>query len=132
MQGSIFWKLFNMYLDSIDKPLEFVATSDIGWFAAQSLLNPEDPTYANQAIGLAGDKLTMKEMKEGFKRVNGGKEFQQGYWILAKMVTWFLGDVRGFCLSTFSSRNSLEGLLTRLRCTDWTDEGVQAQCFSGS
>jgi hypothetical protein len=42
-----------------DKKLQFVATRDIGWFAAQSFMHPEE--YRNAALTLAGDELTQPE-----------------------------------------------------------------------
>ena len=53
------------------KRLAFVATSDIGFFAAQGFLQPENPEYKNQAISLAGDELTFDELSQVFKQKQG-------------------------------------------------------------
>ncbi|KAL2055671.1 hypothetical protein ABVK25_003913 [Lepraria finkii] len=49
------------------KPLSFIATSDIGFFAAQGFLQSESPDYKNQAISLAGDDLTFDEINQIFQ-----------------------------------------------------------------
>jgi uncharacterized protein YbjT (DUF2867 family) len=51
------------------KKLQFVATEDIGWFAAQSLLHPD--TYHNKAITLTGDELTQPEANAIFEKALG-------------------------------------------------------------
>ncbi|KAK8046127.1 hypothetical protein PG996_014191 [Apiospora saccharicola] len=51
------------------KKLQFVATRDIGWFAAQSFLDPEE--YRNKAVTLVGDELTQPEAEAVFKKVVG-------------------------------------------------------------
>ncbi|KAK8136965.1 hypothetical protein PG984_004905 [Apiospora sp. TS-2023a] len=51
------------------KKLQFVATRDIGWFAAQSFLDPEE--YRNKAVTLVGDELTQPEAESVFKKVVG-------------------------------------------------------------
>lgn len=54
-----------------NKPLAFVATSDIGFFAAQSFLQPDSSDYKNKAISLAGDNLTFDQVNEVFKKTLG-------------------------------------------------------------
>lgn len=51
------------------KPLQVVATEDIGWFAARALESPEE--YAGRALALAGDSLTVPQMTEVMQRVEG-------------------------------------------------------------
>ncbi|KAF7563916.1 hypothetical protein G7046_g189 [Stylonectria norvegica] len=53
-----------------NKPLQMVSTKDIGWFAAQSFLNPTGKYY-NSALTLAGDELTQPEAGVIFKEVTG-------------------------------------------------------------
>lgn len=50
-----------------DKQLQWIATSDIGYFACLAFANPEE--YNHKAIGLAGDVLNVDEISETFKRV---------------------------------------------------------------
>lgn len=51
------------------KPLQFISTTDIGFFAAQAFLHPEQ--HRNAAITLAGDELTQAEADVIFKDVVG-------------------------------------------------------------
>ncbi|KAE9398524.1 NAD(P)-binding protein [Gymnopus androsaceus JB14] len=51
------------------KPVQLVAASDIGMFAAKSLLNPEK--YSGKAIGIAGDALNFEQACTVFKEVMG-------------------------------------------------------------
>lgn len=48
-----------------DKPLQLVATSDIGFFAAEAFASPV--RYRGRAISLAGDELTFQRMAEVFR-----------------------------------------------------------------
>lgn len=51
------------------KKLQFVAIQDIGWFAAQSFLNPNE--YRNKAVTLVADELRQAEAETIFKKVVG-------------------------------------------------------------
>ena len=51
--------------------VQFVATYDIGWFAARALEEPE--RYAGRVIPLAGDELSVGEIIGTFKTVTGRK-----------------------------------------------------------
>ncbi|GLA77790.1 hypothetical protein AtubIFM55763_009981 [Aspergillus tubingensis] len=55
--GKVFTTCFKMALAG--KPLQLVATSDIGYFGAEAFLNPDK--YKGRAISLAGDELTFEE-----------------------------------------------------------------------
>ena len=52
-------------------PVQFVATYDIGWFAARALEDPE--RYAGRVIPLAGDQLSIDDIVQTFKTVTGRK-----------------------------------------------------------
>jgi uncharacterized protein YbjT (DUF2867 family) len=52
-----------------DKKLQFTSTQDIGWFAANSFIYPND--YRNVALTLAGDELTQREANIIFKAAVG-------------------------------------------------------------
>ena len=52
-----------------DKKLQMISTKDIGWFAAQSFLRPEQ--HRNVALTLVGDELTQPEADAIFKEVTG-------------------------------------------------------------
>ena len=51
--------------------VQFVATYDIGWFAARALEDPE--RYAGRVIPLAGDELNIADIIRTFKTVTGHK-----------------------------------------------------------
>jgi uncharacterized protein YbjT (DUF2867 family) len=51
--------------------VQFVATYDIGWFAARALEEPE--RYAGRVIPLAGDELNVADIIRTFKSVIGHK-----------------------------------------------------------
>ncbi|KAJ5634665.1 hypothetical protein N7528_002507 [Penicillium herquei] len=65
--GKVFATCFKMSLKG--KPLQLVATSDIGFFGADAFLNPEQ--YKGKSISLAGDELTFDQMEEIFSRQLG-------------------------------------------------------------
>ena len=51
--------------------VQFVATYDIGWFAARALEDPE--RYAGRVLPLAGDELNIAEIIRTYKTVTGHK-----------------------------------------------------------
>ncbi len=51
--------------------VQFVATYDIGWFAARALEDPE--RYAGRVIPLAGDELNIADIIRTYKTVTGHK-----------------------------------------------------------
>ncbi|RFU35481.1 hypothetical protein B7463_g877, partial [Scytalidium lignicola] len=52
-----------------NKPLQLVAVDDIGYFAAEAFLNPEE--FKGKSISLAGDELTFDQMARTFKEKTG-------------------------------------------------------------
>ncbi|ERS97642.1 hypothetical protein HMPREF1624_05813 [Sporothrix schenckii ATCC 58251] len=81
--------------------LQLVATSDIGRWAAKSieaaLADQADGTavspYANRAIGLAGDNLTLGEARAIFQRVVGHPT-PWALWIVGKLVLLLVPDIK--------------------------------------
>ncbi|KAK7996267.1 hypothetical protein PG991_015734 [Apiospora marii] len=70
LSGDIHGKGFARMWEQLgQKKLQFVATHDIGWFAAQSFLNPDE--YRNKAVTLVGDELTQPEAETIFRKVVG-------------------------------------------------------------
>ncbi|KFY19925.1 hypothetical protein V491_04106 [Pseudogymnoascus sp. VKM F-3775] len=51
------------------KKLQMVSTKDIGWFAAQSFLQPDN--FRNAALTLVGDELTQPEANVIYKKITG-------------------------------------------------------------
>ncbi|KAJ5899503.1 nucleoside-diphosphate-sugar epimerase family protein [Penicillium taxi] len=67
--GKVFATSFKLALKG--KPLQLVATSDIGYFAAEGFLNPEQ--YQGKGISLAGDELTYDQYADIFLEKTGTK-----------------------------------------------------------
>ncbi|KAG9253973.1 uncharacterized protein F5Z01DRAFT_723883 [Emericellopsis atlantica] len=74
------------------KKLQFVATADIGWFAASSFLDPTG--HAGSAITIAGDELTQSEADATFKEVTG-QPMPIGPCVIANAVKLVLRDTAG-------------------------------------
>lgn len=74
------------------KPLQFVATSDIGFFGAQAFLQPENPEYKNKAISLAGDELTFGQLSKVF-RERMGYEIPTTFEFLARFIKWMVSEL---------------------------------------
>lgn len=70
--------------------LQLVSTRDIGLFAAKALTDPS--AWSGKAISLAGDELTLDEVRSVFRKVKG-KDLPQSWAILANLVLWAVGDV---------------------------------------
>lgn len=60
--------LFNM---AGGKPIAFIATRDIGFFAAQALLHPTDQRYANRKIDLAAGEYVLDDVSRAIERAQG-------------------------------------------------------------
>lgn len=74
--------------DNVTKrPLQLVATTDIGFFAARAL--NLDRELAGQAISIAGDEVTFKEAQQVYKR-SSGHDMKVGAgvfaWLLLKAI----------------------------------------------
>ena len=74
------------------KPLAFVATSDIGFFAGQAFLQPDSPEYKNKAISLAGDELTFGQLSQVFKE-SLGYEVPTTFEFVARFIKWMVSDL---------------------------------------
>ena len=89
--GKIFATIFKTGLKP-SKPLAFIATSDIGFFAGQAFLQPESPEYKNKAISLAGDELTSEQMSQ-VSRDRLGYELPTTFQFLARFVLWMVNEM---------------------------------------
>lgn len=93
--GKVFTTAWQMSLKG--KPLQLIATSDIGFFAAEAFTRPE--AFNGKAVSLAGDELTYAQMAEVFERVTGRNvptTFRLPVWLmmaavkeLGLMFKWF-------------------------------------------
>ncbi|KAI8944982.1 hypothetical protein F4801DRAFT_598601 [Xylaria longipes] len=66
-QTKLFMTALHNWLGS--KPVQWVATKDIGVFAAKAFTDPDN--WNHKAVGLAGDELNFDEMSEWFQLVTG-------------------------------------------------------------
>ncbi|KAK4981122.1 hypothetical protein LTR66_001474 [Elasticomyces elasticus] len=73
-----------------NKPLQLVATQDIGWFAAQALLRPDD--FASRSISVAGDEMSFAQANAIFKS-KVGYEMPQTSALLTRFIMWLAGDL---------------------------------------
>lgn len=65
--GKVFATSYRVALK--EKPLQLVATSDIGFFGAEGFLHPEK--YAGKGLSLAGDELTYDQFAKIFQQKTG-------------------------------------------------------------
>ncbi|GIJ85949.1 hypothetical protein Asppvi_004820 [Aspergillus pseudoviridinutans] len=73
------------------KPLQCIAVSDIGYFAAQAFLNPAE--YRNRCLSLAGDVLTYEHMQETMRR-RTGREAPTTFRMVCYVVMWMVKEMR--------------------------------------
>ncbi|KAK8105557.1 uncharacterized protein PG998_003967 [Apiospora kogelbergensis] len=68
------------------KPLQLVSSRDIGWFAAQALLQPA--AYAGRSVTIAGDELTLSDLRQTFKQKTG-RDMPETFQFVAHLLFWF-------------------------------------------
>jgi hypothetical protein len=73
-----------------EKPLQLIATSDIGHLAGKAFISPDE--YAGKSISLAGDDLTLEEAKKVFQS-KVGYELPMTFGFLASGMLWAIGEV---------------------------------------
>jgi uncharacterized protein YbjT (DUF2867 family) len=115
------WKIM------VSKPLHLVAVKDVGHFAAEALLHPDD--WANKTISLAGDHITFADADKIFKQKIGKKipqipriaayAFMLAVPELKVMFKWFASDSGGYEVEVESLRKSHPGLLT---WSNWVEQ----------
>lgn len=108
-----------------EKRLQLIALSDIGHFAAQAFIHPEE--YKGQGIGLAGDDLSFAEASKIFMDKTGQK-MPTTFAFLAYVMLWAIGDL-GAMFKWFNSDGygvKLEELRKRhpglLNFGDWLEK----------
>lgn len=113
-----------------DKPHQWIATKDIGYFAAEAF---HDPTKWNKrAFGLAGDELTFEKLSRAFERVTGhptgttfsmfGTALKYGVSEIGVMVDWF--KTEGFKVN-ISEVKKIHPQMTSME--DWLKGSVFAE-----
>ncbi|OCK82065.1 NmrA-like family protein [Lepidopterella palustris CBS 459.81] len=88
MMGKIFATTWKASLG--DKPLQCIATSDIGWFSAQAFMKPE--LYNRKSISLAGCDLTFAQANEIFKE-KVGKDLPTTFGFVSSALLWAVKEV---------------------------------------
>ncbi|KAJ4986341.1 NmrA-like family protein [Stagonosporopsis vannaccii] len=66
--GKVFATSWDMNIKK-NKPLQLIATSDIGFFAAEAFIRPEE--FKGKKVSLAGDELTYDQFKTIFEEKTG-------------------------------------------------------------
>ncbi|KAI1809554.1 NAD(P)-binding protein [Poronia punctata] len=74
-----------------DKPLQWVATTDIGVFAAKAFAYPE--AWNGRAMGIAGDELTFEQMDDVFDKITGDN-VPTTISLLGSALTWLSAELR--------------------------------------
>jgi hypothetical protein len=96
-----------------DQKLQLIATSDIGFFAAEAFMKPKE--YLNERISIAGDELTYDEFKTIFEE-NTGQNLPTTYRViwaaingmvkeLSYMFQWFRDVGYGADIPSLKERN---------------------------
>lgn len=95
------------------KQMQYVATSDIGWFAAEAFQHPKE--WNQRALGLAGDQFNFKEMSQHFENTTGypagttfsllGSTLMYMVTELGIMIRWFGSDGYGADVKSLRAMN---------------------------
>ncbi|KAI2470481.1 NAD(P)-binding protein [Annulohypoxylon bovei var. microspora] len=73
-----------------NKPLQWVATSDIGVFAMKSFTDPE--RWNRRAVGLAGDELSWEMFDASFRKATGSP-VPESYWFFGSILTYMATEL---------------------------------------
>lgn len=68
------------------------AQSDIGFFAAQSFLEPSSRLYANATLSLAGDELTYAEYAKIFEE-RSGEKLSTTFRLIVKLINLMVKEM---------------------------------------
>lgn len=132
--GKICGSMWKRYVR--ERPLMLVAVDDIGHFAAEAFLHPDE--YSGRGLTIAGDSLTFAQAKTIFERKTG-QTFPEGYWFYGTIVCFMLKEIslmvdwyykEGFRCDIPALRKEWPGLMdfeTWLeKKSDWKDDIIQA------
>lgn len=86
----VFLAALKNHLGERDKKLQWVATRDIGVFAAKAFANPQE--WKGRAVGLAGDELDMQQLDRSFARATG-QPAPFGYSFMGSILTWAVKEM---------------------------------------
>ncbi|MET7509541.1 NmrA/HSCARG family protein [Streptomyces albidoflavus] len=91
-----------------DKPIQLIASDDIGHFAADAFDNPEE--FIGKQIELAGDEITFTDVAAVYERVTGTPSRLDPQPIDDRMFEWFAED--GYQADIPHLRRRHPGLMT--------------------
>ncbi|KAK0617634.1 hypothetical protein B0T14DRAFT_273794 [Immersiella caudata] len=118
MKTKVFVAALWNHLGDRDKAMQWVATADIGVFAAKAFAAPAE--WNHRAVGIAGDELTMEQLSASFARATGSPA-PVTYWPLGSLLTTAVQEVRlmiewfassGYKADIAARRRDHPGLLT--------------------
>ncbi|KAJ4288760.1 hypothetical protein N0V88_007295 [Collariella sp. IMI 366227] len=89
--SKVFVAALKNYLGEKKKKLQWVAVADIGVFAEKAFGDPEK--WKGNAVGLAGDELTMEGVDEAFMKVTG-EPAPKAYWLFGSALTKMMKEMR--------------------------------------
>ncbi|KAK4443474.1 putative negative transcriptional regulator [Podospora aff. communis PSN243] len=118
MKTKVFIAALWNHLGDRNKSMQWVATADIGVFAAKAFSSPAE--WNHRAVGIAGDELTMEQLSASFARATGSPA-PVTYWPLGSLLTTAVQEVRlmigwfassGYKADIAARRRDHPGLLT--------------------
>ncbi|KAK4208961.1 putative negative transcriptional regulator [Rhypophila decipiens] len=90
MPTKVFLAAMKNHIGDKGKKVQWVATKDIGVFAAKAFTSPEE--WKNRAVGLAGDELDMEGLDRSFMRATG-RNVPLGYGFMGSILTWAVKEM---------------------------------------
>ncbi|WP_327353486.1 NmrA/HSCARG family protein [Streptomyces sp. NBC_01304] len=91
-----------------EKPMQLIATEDIGVFAADAFDEPDE--FIGRQVEIAGDEITFPEVAEIYERVTGTPTRFEAQPIEERMFAWFAEE--GYRADLPALRERHPGLLT--------------------
>jgi uncharacterized protein YbjT (DUF2867 family) len=89
--GKVFSTSWKMTLKPKQK-LQLIATSDIGFFAAEAFSKPTSAEFNNTCLSIAGDEMTFDEFKSTFEQTTGEK-LPTTYTVIAAPINWMVKEL---------------------------------------
>ncbi|XXH04337.1 hypothetical protein Hte_010751 [Hypoxylon texense] len=86
----VFMAALHNHLGGGDKPMQWVAASDIGVFAAKAFADPA--RWDRRAVGLAGDELSWRQLDAAFAEATGSPA-PTSYWFFGSALTYVVTEV---------------------------------------
>ncbi|KAI1357969.1 hypothetical protein F5Y08DRAFT_322949 [Xylaria arbuscula] len=117
-----------------DKKLQLVSVRDIGVFAVNALLHPEQ--FKNRAVGLAGDELTLLDLRAIYRKVSG-TQIPQAWLVVGYGVRWAVKELR--TMFNFFEKEGYGVDIQKLRAEEprlqdvetWLKESSTFECGKG-